>query len=161
MCHLDVTEDTHADTVARLWYFPSIHSLKLSLDYPGQSAFEYYDRTAEYTYEGENRRPRGGRLQYDQSILEAAFTLKHLSSLNLAVPCGDCFGQFPWETMTGLRELYTHFSNRVAQGTFAFLPRIPSLEHLQVDLDFFSLPGLRFLTSMTSLDLCLAPPKMA
>jgi len=155
MQHLDITEQFATDTVARLWYFRNFHSLKVSLNYQGQPAFEYY-QPAEV--DGIQRR-RAGRLKYNLTSLQAAFNLKYLTSLNLTTPCGDCFGQFPRETMTSLRELHTHFTVRVAQGTFGFLPRIPQLEHLQADVDFFSVPSLGCMTSLKSLDICLALPE--
>jgi len=155
MQHLDITEQFAADTVARLWYFRNFHSLKVSLNYQGQPAFEYYQPA----YVDGLQRRHAGRSQYDLAILQAAFSLKYLTSLNLTAPCGDCFAQFPWETMTSLRELHTYFTGRVAQGTFGFLPRISQLKHLQADLDFFSVPSLGCMTSLKSLDICLAPPE--
>ena len=159
--HIDVTQEFHADTVARLqpWYFPALHSLNVNLEYRRLGfAFQYYD-SREFEDDGDHARPRGGRLQYDHTILQAAFTLKHLNSLNLTVPSGDCFGQFPWETMRQMKKFCSHFTSRVAQGSFGFLPRIPQLEHLQAELDFFSIPSLCCMTSLKSLYLCLALPE--
>ena len=157
--HFDVTQDTMADTVARLGYFPALQSLKVGLECHSRTVFQHYDSTGTYSYAHGDRRARGGLLQYDHSILEAALTLTHLTRLNLTVPSGDCFGQLPWEHMARLKELHTHFTGRIAQGTFSFLPRLCSLEHLQADVDFFSLPSLVCMTGLTSLDICLAPPE--
>ncbi len=152
MHHLEVTEQFEADSVARLWFFRDIHSLTVSLKYQGQTTFEYH-QSAEM-----GGLQRVGRLQYDLTILQAAFSLKYLTSLDLIAPCGDCFAEFPWETMTSLKELHTNFT-QVAQGTFGFLPRIPQLEHLQADVDFFNVPCLGCMTILKSLDICLAPPE--
>ncbi|DBB05280.1 TPA: hypothetical protein ACH3X3_010512 [Trebouxia sp. C0006] len=152
MQHLDITEQFEADTVARLRYFRNIHSLTVSLNYQGQPAFKYY-QSAEMS-----GLQRVSRLQYDLTILQAAFSLKYLTSLNLIAPCGDCFAQFPWETMTSLRELHAKFT-QVAQGSFGFLTRIPQLEQLKADVDFFSVPCLGCMTTLKSLDMCLAPPE--
>ena len=148
-----------ADTVARLGYFPALQSLKVGLDCYSRTVFQHYDSTGAHDYDHGVRRARGGLLQYDHCIVKAALTLSHLSRLNLTVPSGDCFVQLSWESMTSLKELRTHFTGRIAQGTFSFLPRLRSLEHLQADIDFFSLPSLACMTSLTSLDICLAPPE--
>lgn len=148
-----------ADVIARLGYFPAIQSLKVGLECYSRTVFQYYDNTGVYAHNHDDRRARGGLLQFDHSMLEAAFTLTHLRCLNLTVPSGDCFGQLPWESMTCLQELHTHLTGRVAQGTFCFLPRLTSLKHLQADIDFFSLPSLVCMTGLTSLDICLAPPE--
>ena len=153
MEHFEITEQFEADTVARLRYLHNVHSLKVSLNYQGQPAFKYH-RSAEI-----DGLQRVGRIQYDLTILQAAFSLKHLTSLDLTAPCGDCFAQLPWETMTSLRELHSYFTGHVAQGTFGFLPRIPQLEHLQADMDFFSVPSLGCMTTLKSLHICLAPPE--
>ena len=153
MEHFEVTEQFEADIVARLRYLRNVHSLKVSLNYQGQPAFKYY-------WSAEIDGPqRVGRIQYDLSILQAAFSLKHLTSLDLTAPCGDSFALLPWETMTSLRELHSYFKGRVAQGTFGFLPRIPQLEHLQADIDFFSVLSLSCTTTLKSLSICLAPPE--
>ncbi len=153
MQHLDLTEHFEADTVARLRYLRHVHSLKVNLNYQGQPAFRYYQSADMHSLQ------RVGRLQYDLTILQAAFSLKHLTSLDLTAPCGGCFAQFPWETMTSLRELHSYFRGHVAQGTFGFLPRIPQLEHLQADVDFFSVLSLGCMTTLKSLKICLAPPE--
>lgn len=98
-------------------------------------------------------------MQFDQRLLDATFSLEHLCSLNLHVPSGDRFCALPWEDLSDLRELSTGFTERVAQGTFGFLPRIPSLEALHIDIDFFSVSGLVFLTNLTTLDISMAPPE--
>ena len=152
MQHLDITEHCEADTVARLRYLRHVHSLNVSLNYKGQPAFKYYQSADMQGLQ------RVGRLQYDLTILQAAFTLKHLTSLDLTAPCGGCFAQLPWETMTSLRKLHSYFTGHVAQGTFGFLPRIPHLVHLQADVDFFSVPSLGCMTTLKDLNICLAPP---
>jgi len=153
MEHFEITEQFEADTVARLRYLRNVHSLKVSLNYQGQPAFKYY-RSAEI-----DGLQRVGRIQYDLTILQAALSLKHLTSIDLTAPCGDSFAQLPWETMTSLRELHSYFKGRVAHGTFGFLPRIPHLEHFQADVDFFSVPSLGCMTTLKSLNICLAPPE--
>ena len=93
------------------------------------------------------------------SSLPAVFLLTNLTSLRLDLTAGDCLCHLPWEDLPGLRKLHTCFVERVAQGTFGFLPRVCTLEVLQADIDFFSVSCLPFLSNQTSLDLCLAPPE--
>lgn len=157
--HVAVTQAFQPDTIARLqlWYFPKFHSLSVSLNYSHRLQFEYHD-SRNLDHGRDHKRLRGCRLQYDHSVLQAAFTLKQLSSLVLTVPASDCFGQLPWEAMTELKNFCILFNGRIAQGSFGFLPRIPALEHLQADLDFSSIPSLCCMTSLKSLELSVATP---
>ena len=150
--HFEVTGKHHADTVARFCYFPSIPSIKVRVDVPAWPTFRYHY---------ENLEPCG-RKSLDSTtldVLEATFTLQQLSMLSLDLPSGDCFCALPWETLSGLRELHVQLNGNVSQGTFAFLPRLTSLEVLNADLDFFSVCCLRFLTNLRSLNMFLAPPE--
>ena len=156
--HVAVTQAFQPDTIARLqlWYFPKCHSLSVSLNYSYRLQFESHD-SRDIDHGRDHKRLRGCRLQHDHSILQAALTLKQLSSLVLTVPT-DCFGQLPWEAMTELKKFCIQFTGLIPQGSYGFLPRIPALEHLQADLDFSSVPSLCCMTSLKSLELSLATP---
>ena len=108
-----------------------------------------------------SHRKRSSQITFDQTLLQAVFSLQEqLCVLSLNLPSGDRLLALHWQDLTYLRELSTKFTERVAQGTFSFLPRVSSLETLSVDyLDHFSVPCLEHLTNLTSLNLCLASPE--
>ena len=64
----------------------------------------------------------------------------------------------PWELLPSLSELRVQLNAKIAQGTFAFLPRVPSLKLLRADVDFFSVRCLQYLTNLQRLDLSVAAP---
>ena len=154
--HFNVTQKHHPDIVARIRHFPGIQSITVSLNLSVEHAFKY--STDKYS-DDSSRRRHSGLLHFDQTWLHATFSIEHICSLSLGVPCGDRLCALPWQDLIDLRELSMNFKERVAQGTFGFLPRIPSLEALHADIDFLSVPCLVFLTNLTSLDISLAPPE--
>lgn len=147
--HFEVTEEHYADTLARFGYFPSIQSITVRLDLPARPTFRYQHENFQLC----------GRKTFDFTVLEATCTLQHLSILSLDLPSGDCLCALPREALSGLRELRVQLNGNGYQGTFAFLPRLASLEVLKADLDFFSVCCLRFLTNLRCLDMSLAPPE--
>ena len=153
--HLDVTEELHADTVARLGYFPNVQSLRVSLDLSSRPAFQFHAAVDMYG----SAPLRSGLTDYNSSVLEAAVSIRYLRFLTMEVDSGDCFCHLPWQNLPHLCELRVKVCKRIAQGTFGFLPRLPSLEVLRADIDFFSVRCLRFLTHLTSLDLSIEPPE--
>lgn len=52
-----------------------------------------------------------------------------------------------------------HLTGNTSQGTFAFLPRLASLQVLNADLDFFRVCCLLILTNLRCLDMSLALPE--
>ena len=153
-----MTEQHHPNTITRLQRFPGIQSITVHLDIPVQHAFKYYKQTDDGDYDIHSRRYTG-LMHFDQSLLEATFSLEHLCDLTLDVPSGDRLCALPWEGLSDLLMLSIRFTERVAQGTFGFLSRIPSLEELHIDnIDFLSVPCLVCLTNLTTLDISLAPP---
>ena len=149
----EVNQSCHPDFVARLRQFPNIQSIVVDLDIQGKPAFNFCEETRPM------ERVRSSLIQFDQRLLEATFTLDHLTSLILAVPSGDRLCALPWGALRNLRTLQTSFKDRVVQGTYGFLHAIPSLNSLIAEVDFFSLPCLQSLTNLTSLDLLMAGPE--
>ena len=153
--HFDVTENLDPDTIARLVHFPNIQSIRVSLASVCHPMFVY-------NLDGEDYgRPatRPGLLEFSPHLLEATFSIKHLQSLRLDLACGDYLCHLPWENLPELCDLHVKLDKRVAQGSFAFLPRVATLKVLRANLDFFSVRCLRFLTRLVSLDMSVAPPE--
>ena len=152
----------HPDIVARLGYFPRIQSLRLVLPSGSRELFKFVPTNQPSFHSIRADQYTGGLLGFedprDQHVLDAVFSLKHLHSLSLDLTAGDSLRSVPWENMSGLTMLNTEFDHRAAQGTFCFLPRLPSLLTLRADIDFFSLSCIPFLTNLTSLDLKLSRP---
>ena len=145
--HLDVDINRfHADKLARLLNFPSIHSLTVSM------VSLYPDRREPWSPPAFVSQD----MKDDSNILQAIASLKTISCLFLTEGCGDSLNQLPWEQMRGLQELHTMFADDITQGTYYFLPRIPWLEHLRADIDLFSLQCMSLMTGLTSLDLRIA-----
>lgn len=156
--YFEVNQSHHPGFVARLRHFPGIRSMYVHLDAPGVHSFSFMERTKRF----DSRvafTESSSLIVFDQRLLEATFTLDHLTSLTLNVPSGDRLCALPWGALRNLRALETIFADRVAQGTFGFLHAVPSLRSLVADIDFFSLPCLRSLTNLTSLHLSVALPE--
>lgn len=153
--HIDVTENLGPDTIARLVHFPNIQSVKVSLGLVCHPLFQY-----KLDCEGYGRpATRPGLMELSPHLLEATFSIKQLQFLTLDLACGDSLCHLPWENLPELCELHVSLDKRVAQGSFAFLPRVATLKVLHANLDFFSVRCLRFLTRLVSLDMSVAPPE--
>ena len=163
--HLYLTQTHHPDAVARLLHIPEIYTISIQLDHPGHRSFHYHEGTYASDTSDDSDSPgrrRTGLVLFDQTLLAAIFCVRHLCRLSMRVPAGDRLYLLPWENLSHLRMLNVDITDpkgRVSQGTFAsILPRVPSLEELHADIDFFSVPSLVYLTNLTSLSLTLAPP---
>lgn len=152
--YFGVNQSCHPDFVARLRHFPGIQSMAVDLNIQCTPAFNFLE-----VIKHNERRERSSLREFDQRLLQATFTLDHLTSLKLALPSGDRLCALPWGALHNLCALQTGLRDRVAQGTFGFLHAIPSLNSLTIEIDFFSLPCLRSLTNLTSLDLLVAGPE--
>ena len=72
----------------------------------------------------------------------------HFTSL-LTAPSGNCLCGLPWIHGSNC-QIFTSWllTSKSQLRTSGFLPRIPSLGSLHADIDYFSVPCLKFLTKL-------------
>ena len=121
--HFDVTGNIGPDTIARLVHFPNIQSIRVSLALR-RPLVEYH-----LDCEGYGRHAtRPGLMECSPQLLEATVSISHLQHLRLDLACGDCLCHLPWENLPKLCESHVSLDTRVAQGSYAFLPRVATLK---------------------------------